>query len=324
MNAAVVITLCTLFALGIQAQTAYSVPFLGLPIPHYVPSPSVGQVVTSLSQITSFSFWVSVVSGPGGDNITAYVAPWSAGQSGAPLGSAIVSLGSAAFPSYNYVTATVNVEGLDPLAQYVLYFTFPPTMVKEYDVATLSTGDSIGGLVTAQNLVWTTGAHNNVAFGLVTDNTMRVNVSNNYAEGHGPANSWGCTYHTNYPKIQVNWQTLLLNTGFHDGAVGTVIPGTSCNGASPYAPYGTAAECNWYPMTLRYARIDLTGTNYKVAEQFVIGGSIPGGAAVFSNNNQTVDLSGTGDCGWIISATAVPNGEAGINGGGFWVHLARV
>jgi len=320
--AAVVLTLCTLFAIGIHAQTAYSVPFLGLPIPHYVPVPSVGQVVTTLSQITSFGFWVRVLNGPGGDTAVATVAPWSAGQSGAALGVAYVTLPNTT--AYTYVVATVSVEGLDPLAQYVLYFSFPPSIEKEYDIATLSTGDAIGGYVEAENLVWTTGAHTNVAFGLVSDSTMRVNVTNNFAEGHGPSDSWGCTYHTNYPKIQVNWHTMLINTGFHDGAVGTVIPGTSCHSGQPYPPYGTAAECNWYPMTLRYARIDLTGTNYAVSEQFVVQGAIPGGAAVYSNNNQTVDLSGTGDCGWISSATGLPYGEAAINGGGFWIHVVRV
>jgi len=222
------------------------------------------------------------------------------------------------------VTATVSVENLDPLAQYVLYFTFPPAIEKEYDVATQSTGDAIGGLVEAENLVWTTGAHRNVNFGLVSDSTLNVNIDSNFAEGHGPVDSWGCTYHTNYPKIQVNWHTLLINTGFHDGAVGTVILGKACWSNEPYAPYGTAAECNWFPETLRHAKIDLTGTNYAVDEAFVVEGKIHVGAAVYSNNNQTVDLSGTGDCGYIASATSLPYGEAAINTGGFWIHLVRI
>ena len=55
-----------------------------------------------------------------------------------------------------------------------------------------------------------------------------------------------------------------------------------------------------WDLTAGLANVDLRGTAFAVApEQFVPEGETPEGEATYSDDNQVVDLTGGGHCGWM-------------------------
>jgi len=208
------------------------------------------------------------------------------------------------------------VVGLDPLAQYVIYFTFPTSYVPSYDV--YADASSSGGLVSAVGSTWQSSTKN-VRFALASNSILAL-PAGNYAEGHGTSD-WSCIFHTVYSALQVNWQTGEINTGYFTNAASTTIKG-GCNAANYWAPYGTAAGCGFEH---RFAHLDITGSNYKFNESFITAGYLAGGTITFSSNNQVLDIMGTGDCGFTVSSSAYAAGgeSASTVTGGFYVHIIR-
>jgi len=301
-----------------SAAVATPIPFGGI-----VPSPpatyTVGQLITQVSDVSSFSFYVLSYNPPGGVG-TATVTLWSGS---APSGSAIASVPvtfSAATGTYGLVSVPVTLQ-LNPTLTYLIALTFP-TVNSQYVVATTPAAAGSGGYVDNISGAWTTGSGKNVVFGIATQNLLPVNPAANYAQGPG-GGGWGCNVQTTYSKIQVNWQTLKVNSAYKASGASTLKLGDpSC--AAYKAPYATSANCHYNPPT--DVRIDLTGTPFKVNDTFIPGGYLPnGGAAVFTNNNQVVSFSGGGDCGYVATVTCLGQGEqACLVDGGFYLQLATV
>jgi len=213
----------------------------------------------------------------------------------------------------------MNVVGLDPLAQYIIYFTFPASYSHLYDV--WADAASSGGYVSAVGSTWQLSTSKDVRFSLGSESILTL-PSGNFAEG--PAGTpWNCIFHTVYSTIQVNWQTGQLNTGYYHGASSSTLRG-SCSPAGYYVPYGAAAACEYGEQ--RYAHLDLTGTNYKFNESFTVQGWLPGGTISFSSNNQVLDLMGSGQCGYTVGLSAYIAGGEGTTlvNGGFYIHIIRV
>lgn len=60
----------------------------------------------------------------------------------------------------------------------------------------------------------------------------------------------------------------------------------------------------WFLQSCRRGNIDLRGTPFNVTDIFDLGGNGTAGTANFSFNNQVVNLTGGGFCGWISSRPA--------------------
>jgi len=302
------------------AVTPYSVPFLGTNIPTPTDTPatvSIGEVITAVSQITSFSFFVS---GVGGNTGTATISLWNTATnapSGSPLASINIILPTNAPTFYVLTTATVNLAGLQPTSLYVIYFTLPSTLAQQYRIATAaSTTGPIGGYVNATNGVWYTGFSKDVLFDLVSTNTMALTFGN-YAIGTGWTSiNYNCMYNTTYTCIQANWQTNLINSAYTGCASSVLITTSSCP-TPPYIPYGYANTCYWNQF---YFTVDLRGTNYYVTSNWTAAGwpSNQLGSYTSSNNNQTVVGYVNGDCSGIAPGSA-PND---VGPGGFYIQLA--
>lgn len=289
-----------------------------------LPRQKVGQLVTGLSDITSFSFWVLPSrDGPVDTTATVSIALWSGTSAGTPLKTVSVALPAySASVGYTRVITTFNQLGLDPIATYVIFLEtsgFP-----HYDVYTTVASDD-GGLVEGTSNTWQSGYRKNVLFDATFHSIISVNAANNWAQGPGQtANQsprWGCRVQSNYGTLQVNWQTLEVNLGYFDGITSdTVLWQSISNCGGIHAPYATAAAC-WdfqYNQWWSYAKIDLTGTQYKVDDNINYGGYLASGSVTYSNNNQVVDLAVSGDCG----QASAPGAD--IVTGGFNLHLARL
>jgi len=178
---------------------------------------------------------------------------------------------------YTRVTAAFALVGLDPIATYVIFLEtsgFP-----HYDVYTTVASDD-GGFVEGTSNTWQSGYHKNIIFDLAFLSIISVNPANNWAQGPGETVNqfnprWGCRVQSNYGTLQVNWQTLEVNLGYFAGITSESVLWQSIpNCAGIHAPYATAASC-WdlqYNQWWSYAKIDLTGTQYKVDDSINYGG----------------------------------------------------
>lgn len=72
-------------------------------------------------------------------------------------------------------------------------------------------------------------------------------------------------------------------------------------------PYGSAFGCS--NSIDAFAKIDLTGTPFAIDDTFTCGGYLPQGEAKFSSNDQIVEISGGGHCGWEVPTKANEKGE---------------
>ncbi|HEX3513547.1 MAG TPA: GON domain-containing protein [Trebonia sp.] len=64
-------------------------------------------------------------------------------------------------------------------------------------------------------------------------------------------------------------------------------------------PYGVAMSCTAPSQAKGVGNIDLRWTAFQVSSAFTVGGSNAKGSAVVSQENQLVNLTGGGYCGWI-------------------------
>lgn len=63
-------------------------------------------------------------------------------------------------------------------------------------------------------------------------------------------------------------------------------------------PYGVASGCEWNYVADGLANIDLTGTPFRMLDNFCTAGAQGAGGAVLSQNDQVADITGGGACGW--------------------------
>lgn len=317
MKIVCVALLVTLFSSVFAGPTA--IPFGG--ITAAAPSYSVGQLITQISDLISFSFYTLAVQ-PGGTGVTASVALWSGTAPSTVLASVPVTLSSAS--SYALVTATLNAA-LDPAETYVIYLTFQNSDPRQYLIATKNSATASGGYVDSIGGAWSSSTAKDIIFGVSTNNLLAVNPATNSAQG--PSGSgWGCSFVTSFSAIQVDWSTLIVNTGYFASATTVNVRG-GCALPPGGVPYATASECGYRSA---YAYIDLSGTPYYVAETFTPNGYLPSGHIVSqSSNSQVWENYGTGDCGYLLSQSAnaalpIVNEQGIIVDGGPYLQLARL
>ena len=119
----------------------------------------------------------------------------------------------------------------------------------------------------------------------------------NYGQYTAGGASPGSNVRTNYTKVRLNPATLTVNTG--DQVFSSLNGELNHSGGSLVVksmPYGTAMGCNGSANGT--ANIDLTGTPFAVNDTFTPGGAGPSGSATFSSNDQVVQVTGGGFCGW--------------------------
>jgi len=128
---------------------------------------------------------------------------------------------------------------------------------------------------------------------------------------------------TTWTKIRIDLVSLKVDTGdfTYSNSTGHI---SHWPAYSTQVPYATAFGCESPYGADGSALIDLTGTNYAVQDTFSNGGYLPGGNAVFSQNNQVVKISGGGFCGWEGPANAVKQGEQHMHIGGFDLQLVKL
>ncbi len=110
---------------------------------------------------------------------------------------------------------------------------------------------------------------------------------------------------THYSKVRLDPKTLIVNVNdstFATSNGGQIISGPG-GGPVTEMNYAVAADCRATDSSTGRANIDLTGTPFAVNDTFVPDGYRPAGTATFSSDDQVVDLTGGGYCGWNAAGT---------------------
>lgn len=127
----------------------------------------------------------------------------------------------------------------------------------------------------------------------------------NFSQYTAGGASGGTNARTQFSKIRIDPATLLVDISNQTFSVSS---GTTYNGSTAVTsmPYGVAMSCD--DTASGVANIDLGGTPFAVATSaFLQGGTDNQGAATYSNNNRTVNITGGGYCGWTCPSPATYN-----------------
>lgn len=129
----------------------------------------------------------------------------------------------------------------------------------------------------------------------------------NFSEYYASCQCPGTDVITHYTKLRIDPETLLIDIG--DQTFSTSEGSLDHCGSTTVTsmPYGVAMACVGACYNISIANIDLTGTPFAVADDFSVGGFLAYGTATFSPDNQVVDLTGGGFCGWIVPAAPEPD-----------------
>ena len=119
----------------------------------------------------------------------------------------------------------------------------------------------------------------------------------NYSRWNASQKTPGTDLSTRYLKVRIDPISLVVDI---DDAAFTITVGEVLLNGNPVTdmPYGVAAGCAGGGVADGVANINLVGTPFKVNDTFCIDGFMPAGDAVLSAEDQIVDLTGGGDCGW--------------------------
>jgi hypothetical protein len=101
---------------------------------------------------------------------------------------------------------------------------------------------------------------------------------------------------TKFTRVRIDPITLVVDIDdlTFGSSTGMVLHG----GPVTSMPYAVAEGCAGPNVVDGVANVDLVGTPFKVIDPFCTKGANAAGEAVFSNNDQVVDLKGGGNCGW--------------------------
>ncbi len=115
-----------------------------------------------------------------------------------------------------------------------------------------------------------------------------------YTAGGGAPGTDVRTYYSRVRLLPDTWQIDIADQRYA-GSTGAI-------GEPPDAvtsmPYGVAMDCAALYSATGIARIDLRDTPFLVSDTFMQCGYIPGGTSTFSEDDQVVELTGGGYCGW--------------------------
>jgi hypothetical protein len=126
---------------------------------------------------------------------------------------------------------------------------------------------------------------------------------------------------TIFNKIRLNPANWLVDTGDFTYAKSSGYCSHNKANNPDRMPLGSAFGCESPSNADANAKIDLTGTPFAIDDTFTVGGYLPGGAATFSSNNQIVDITGGGYCGWNVPTKANAAGEDAAHRGGWYLKL---
>jgi len=120
-----------------------------------------------------------------------------------------------------------------------------------------------------------------------------------YTAGGGAPGTDVRTYYSRVRLLPDTWQIDIADQRYA-GSTGMI-------GEPPDAvtsmPYGVAMDCLTLSSATGVARIDLRDTPLQVTDTFMQCGYLPGGTSTFSEDNQVVELTGGGYCGWTQPAS---------------------
>ena len=104
---------------------------------------------------------------------------------------------------------------------------------------------------------------------------------------------------THYTRIRLDPATLLIDISDQTFASST-LTGHVGNGPITVTsmPYGVAMACQGCGLAGGGANVDVRGLPFKVANTWVLGGACASGTTTLSANDQVVDVTGGGYCGW--------------------------
>jgi len=120
-------------------------------------------------------------------------------------------------------------------------------------------------------------------------------------------------------KLRFDPNTLLAHTGDFTYTISNGMQHHSSNNQANI-PFATAFDCAGGQSRTGTAKIDLRGTNLAVDDTFTFNGHMPGGTVTASYNNQVIELTGGGYCGWIAPQKAAGD-EWMTHQGGFHLKL---
>lgn len=132
----------------------------------------------------------------------------------------------------------------------------------------------------------------------------------------GEPSAIGTTVHTNWTKVRLDPITLNVNTEDYLFSAST---GSVQHKNTTQVPFGVARNCQYdYNSAPGEANIDLRGTSFAVDDTWYLGGYLPYGSTSIFNNDQVIDITGGGGCGWnTVSGSASGN----TGDGGFFLQL---
>jgi hypothetical protein len=128
----------------------------------------------------------------------------------------------------------------------------------------------------------------------------------NYSQYTAGGASPGTNVRTTFTKLRIDPATMMVDIG--DLTFASSVGSTS-NGATAITsmPYGVAMSCTEPQGAYGTANINLEDTPFQVDNTFTVGGYLAAGSANVSQNNQVVNLTGGGYCGWITPAPYIYN-----------------
>lgn len=124
----------------------------------------------------------------------------------------------------------------------------------------------------------------------------KVSGVDNYGSYEAGGNVPGVTVVTDYAKLRINPNTLLVQTA--DQNFTTSRGQVDHGGPVTTMPYAVARNCKSQASSSGTAHVNLQGTNFYVNDSWVLGGAYVAGGVVKSAADQIVSITGGGYCGW--------------------------
>jgi hypothetical protein len=127
---------------------------------------------------------------------------------------------------------------------------------------------------------------------------VQIGQDDNFSQYTVGGDTTGTNVRTNYQKVRLDPLTLIVDISDQTFSTST---GKLTDGAGRTAlslPYAVAMCCVWVDNDCGFANIDLTGTPLAVNDTFFPRGYLAKGSANYSADNQVVDITGGGYCGW--------------------------
>ena len=128
-------------------------------------------------------------------------------------------------------------------------------------------------------------------------NLVNTGDSFNFAQYTAGGTSPGTDVRSNYTKVRINPQTLVVDIGDQTFTTSTGQLMHSGSVSVTSMPFGVAMGCMGGTPNGK-ANIDLRNTPFSVNDTFILGGNQPVGSSTFSAGDQVVNVTGGGYCGW--------------------------